>query len=144
MKLYCENCGKQLKHIRQALPKLGIIVDLVAYHECSEEPIPFEINPSEVVEAAPVADKQKFVKSLNELKLTANVGREIGHSHSEGRSLRPSSMTGTDDLRDQRFDKDLKPISTAPSTVLDQIKQMGNSIPVHDVRDEPTDSEMGD
>ena len=140
MKLYCENCGKQLKHTRKALPKFGIIVDLVAYHECSEEPIPFEINLSEVLEAAPVADKQKFVKSLNELKTTERI---LGKSFNpEGRTLRPSSMTGTDDLRDQRFDKD--PISTAPSTILDQIKQLGNSIPAHDVRDEPTDSEMGD
>lgn len=131
MKLYCENCGKQLNHTRKALPKVGMIVDLVSYHECSEEPTSFNLDPSAIIEAPPVEGKNKFVKSLNKLKLP------------EG-SLRPSSMTGTDDLRDRRFDQETKPTTSAPLNVLDQIKQIGNSIPSHAFEDKPTDSEMGD
>ena len=139
MKLYCANCGKQLKITRKALPKLGIIVDLVNYHECSEEPIPFEIDPSIIIEAPPVEGKDKFVKSLNDLK-----GQPFKLvPRSEGSSLKPSSMTGTDDLRDRRFDQEPKIPSTAPASVLDQIKSIGNSIPSHDFKDDSTDSEMG-
>jgi len=140
MKLYCANCGTPLKHIRKALPKLGVIVDLIDYHECSETPIPFDLaNFPEAGKFVPIEGKDKFVKSLNDLKPTPPSRLS---SNAEGKSLRPSSMTGTDDLRDRRFDKE-DPKSTAPSTVLDQIKQMSGSIPAHDLKDDTTDSEMG-
>jgi len=138
MKLYCESCGKQLKHTRKALPKLGIIVELVSYHECAEEPIPFYIDPSNALEAVPIKGKDKFVKSLNALAQPLVINQE----GSTSRSLRPSSMTGTDDLRDRRFDHAQVP-SSAPSSVLDQIKSMSNSIPLNDLKDDLTDSEMG-
>jgi hypothetical protein len=48
-------------------------------------------------------------------------------------------MTGTDDLRDRRFDGKIP--STAPNSVIDQIKQMSNSIPSNDLKED--DSEMG-
>jgi hypothetical protein len=51
-------------------------------------------------------------------------------------------MTGTDDLRDRRFDQEPKKVSSAPPNVLDQIKQSGNSIPSHNLKDD-ADSEMG-
>ena len=136
MKLYCENCGLQLKVTRKALPKLGIIVDLVSYHVCSEEPIPFSLGSSEILEAAPIEGKTKFVKSLNELSPSKIMSTETFEP-------RRSMMTGTDDLRDRRFDRDEKPISSAPPTVLDQIRSMSNSIPSHDVKDNELDSEMG-
>ena len=140
MRLYCANCGKQLKRIRKALPKAGIIVDLVEYHECSKEPIPFDIDPSTIVEAPPVEGMDKFVKSLNNLDIAKKAAKAIP----EGKSLRPSSMTGTDDPRDRRFEQESKIASSAPLNVLDQIKQLGNSIPAHEPKDISTDSEMGD
>lgn len=139
MKFYCSNCGKQLKHTRKAIPNVGVIVDLIAYHECSDSMIPFEIDPSAIVEAAPVAEKQKFVKSLNELKSTP-AGKNLDiHSVTAKKAF---NGVGTDDLRDRRFEKE-EASSTAPSGILDQIKQMGNSIPVHDIKDDTSDSEMG-
>lgn len=141
MKLYCSNCGMSLKVVRKALPSLGIIVDLVTYHECAEELIPFYIDPSNILEAAPVEGKDKFVKSLNDL--APSLAMSPGTNYSEGKSLRPSSMTGTDNLRDRRFDQDSKAKSSAPPNVLDQIKSQGNSIPSHDLESGPTDSEMG-
>ena len=146
MKLYCANCGTPLKHIRKALPKLGVIVDLIDYHECSETPIPFDLaNFPEAGKFVPIEGKDKFVKSLNDLNPKDNKYSPIypvGMNDDLRKPRRPS-MTGTDDLHDRRFDQEAKPISTAPLTVLDQIKSMGNSIPAHDLKDDTTDSEMG-
>jgi hypothetical protein len=138
MKLYCSNCGLQLKVTRKALPKFGTIIDLVNYHECLKTPV----DPSSIIVEAPISsgDRSKFVESLNELKPSAVSPMRVGFEEKPRRS----SMTGTDDLRDRRFDQEPKILSTAPHSVLDQIKQMGNSIPSHDLKDEPTDSEMGD
>ncbi len=144
-RFYCANCGKQLSITRKALPKFGTIVDLVQYHECSEEPIPFEIDPTEIVKFVPVEGKDKFVNKLNELKppgFPVGIGPEIGNLP------RRSSMTGTDDLRDRRFEHGQDDVvkSTAPVNVLDQIRGMHPSAPAHELKseDEPggTDSEM--
>ncbi len=139
MKCYCSNCGIQLKHIRKAVPKFGTILDLIEPHVCLEVPV----DPMKVLIEAPISteDQNKFVQSLNDLKSTREDMKRDFHyiNYGEGKSLRPSSMTGTDDLRDRRFDGKIP--STAPSSVLDQIKQMSNSIPVNEVKD---DSEMGD
>jgi len=133
MKLYCANCGTQLRIIRKAVPSRGIILDLVEYHECLETPA----DPSQVIVEAPIAsgDRNKFVKSINDL----SPANESSVKTFKSQERRPSSMLGTDDLRDRRFDNEKIP-STAPSSVLDQIKQMGNSIPAHDVKED--DSEM--
>jgi hypothetical protein len=137
MKLYCSNCGVNLKLIRKALPKYGTVIDLVEPHKCLDSPV----DPHTAIINAPVfeGESDKFVKSLNELKPS--------DVHPMGVSFekrpRVSSMTGTDDLRDRRFDQESKIASTAPSSVLDQIKQMGNSIPSHDLKDDTSDSEMG-
>ena len=142
MKLFCANCGIKLRIIRKAVPKLGVIIDLVETHTCLETPV----DSTSVIVEDPIsaADQKKFVESLNGLKSTRDqgMGRIHKENYGEGKSLRPSSMTGTDDLRDRRFEKDeLK--STAPSSILDQIKHMSNSIPANDLKDDPTDSEMG-
>ena len=136
MKFFCSNCGAQLKHIRKAVPKFGTILDLIEPHECLE----VAVDPAQVIVAAPISesDRDEFVKSLNDLKPTPPARLS---PIAEGKSLRPSSMIGTDDLRDRRFDKE-DPKSTAPSSVLDQIKQMSGSIPAHDLKDSE-DSEMG-
>jgi len=136
MKLYCANCGKLLKHTRKALPKIGTIVDLVEYHECSKEPIPFDIDPSTIVEAPPVEGMDKFVKSLNNLDIAKKATETVTK-----KSLRPSSMIGTDNLRDRRYEQE--PRSSAPSTIVDQIRQFENSIPEHEL-EESKKSEMGD
>ena len=140
MKLYCANCGQPLHLTRKALPKLGAIVDLVDYHECSETPVPFDLtNLPNLGEFVPIEGKQKFVQSLNDLKPPSAFSRGF----EEGDNLRPSRMTGTDNLRDRRFDHDPEVKSTAPSSVLDQIKAMGNSIPAHGLKDDTSEAEMG-
>jgi hypothetical protein len=98
------------------------------------------VDPTQVIVVAPVSesDRGEFVKSLNDLKSSKIPQAETP----TGRTLRPSSMTGTNDLRDRRFEGEKVP-STAPSSVLDQIKQMSGSIPAHDLKEDTTDSEMG-
>ena len=131
MKLFCSDCGLLLKLTRKALPKYGTILDLVDPHTCLEVPV----DPLSIINAPSIGEIPKFVSSLNDLKPSPS---------NNLREPRRSSMLGTDDLRDMRFDQQDKRPSTAPSSVLDQIKQMGNSIPVHDVKlDDTTDSEMG-
>lgn len=131
---YCANCGKPLKVFNKAIPSKGIVINLVEYHECSAEPIPFDIsNLPDIGTFTPEPGKDKFVKSLNDLKK---------RSMPEGGALRPSSMVGTDTLRDRRFDQE-KQKSTAPQSVVDQIRSMQNSIPANEIKDDPSDSEMG-
>lgn len=143
MKIYCSNCGLLLKLTRKALPKYGTVLDLVDPHTCLEVPV----DPASIIiDATPIGEIPKFVSSLNDLESSRNQGMARVHkeNYGEGKSLRPSSMTGTNDLRDMRFDQQDKRPSTAPSSVLDQIKSMSNSIPSHEANDGPTDSEMGD
>jgi len=133
MKPYCANCGKALHLIRKAIPSKGIIVDLIEYHECSETPVPFDLsNLPDAQPFVPVEGKDKFVKSLNDLKPPQAAGL---------RDVRRPSMTGTDDLRDRRFDQDNKAKTTAPLSVIDQIKAMQNTSPAHEL-DEKSESEM--
>jgi len=146
MKLFCGNCGKQLHLTRKALPKLGVIVDIVDYHECTEELIPFDT--SKIEKFVPVEGKDKFVQSLNGLEPPC-AGR-VDEAPFVARAERRPSMQGTDDLCDRRFDTETK--STAPLSVVDQIRQMSNSIPAREaseipegLRKDETDSvEMGD
>ena len=137
MKLHCANCGKSLRLIRKAIPSKGIIVDLVEYHECSETPVPFDLsNLPDAQPFVPVAGKDKFVKSLNDLSphpRSLNTERVL---------TRVPSMTGTDDLRDRRFDQDKDVKTTAPLSVLDQIKAMQNTSPAHELQDDKSESEM--
>jgi hypothetical protein len=143
MKLYCENCGKQLQHIRKALPGRGIIIDLIRYHECSAEPVTFDVDLSSIIEAPSVDGKDKFVKLLNDLKAPDKKSEETT-ANGKSRSLRPSSMTGTNDLRDRRFESVEKPKSTAPSTIKDQIQNMLNSEPIHDLPSDKEEQVMGE
>jgi len=137
MKLYCSNCGMLLQHIRKALPKLGIIVDLVSYHECLEIPMPFCPSSSPATtKFKPIEGKEKFIQSLNELAIP---NKPI-NKFEPVKGKRPR-MIGTDNLRDRRFDQESKENSSAPPNIIGQIKTQGNSIPLHSFKDD-SDSEM--
>lgn len=142
MKLYCANCGMPLHHTRKAIKDLGIIVELIDYHECAEASIPFDVsNFPEAAAFKPVEGKDKFVKSLNGLIRRPLNKESAGQSPEAFFTPKHPMMVGTDDLKDRRFEQDDKAKSTAPTGVLDQIKQMSNSIPAHDVKEEPPESE---
>ena len=145
MKLFCANCGLPLSLARKAMPKLGIIVDLVNYHECVSELVPFDINA--LVPKA-IEGKQKFVLSLN----TLDASKPFQSHSKETERPRGFQGVGTDDLCDRRFGTEEGAKSSAPNSIVDQIRQMSNSIPAHEaseipegLRKDDTDSaEMGD
>lgn len=113
--IYCSNCGAKLQRYRKAVKGLGKIIDIIDPHVCTEEPMPLDFAQTEVVEYEE-SPQGKFVEKLNDLKATGVLGQ-----------------VSTMDLRDRRVEQDIK--TTAPGTVLDQIKNMTNSAPEHDLED---------
>lgn len=103
--VYCSNCGQRLEVTRKALKGYGRIIELIPPHECSEEPQELDLTPIEI----PKKVGGKFVQNLNELR-PANLG-----------------SVSTMDLRDRRATQDVK--STAPASLLTQVKNLGPSIP---------------
>jgi len=136
MNIYCENCGQHLRIFRKAIPKLGTVIDLVEYHKCPD-PLPEKFELIEDL-LPKTSGHDNFAQSLEKVDLT----RPQPQPKVEGK--RPFGGVGTDDLRDRRFDAE-QPKSTAPGSVMEQIKAMTNSIPSHDLKgiEEGTDSEMG-
>lgn len=143
MKLYCANCGQRLTLIRKALPKLGVIVDLVQYHECPQvvdADFNFDFNapmaPSVEGRNLCLSTLDKLEPPRGGIKSPSFDKVEKGVDFQHETSKRIFGGVSTEDLRDRRFEQSEKPIvSTAPSTILDQIKAMSNSIPAHDIKD---------
>jgi len=114
--VFCSNCGKRLEVYRKAIPTHSMIINLVTPHECTEEPIEFDITPLKVPTIQPDEKENKFVKKLN--------------------GLSPSHLPNIDlDLRDRRPSDQVK--STAPKSLLSSIKGIQNTQPVNDTSDEP-------
>jgi len=107
MIVYCSNCGLALNTARKAMPKYGRIIELIDPHVCSDKVQEFNLTPNPV----PVyvdQPKGKFVEILNELQPSTALG-----------------AISTMDLRDRRQSADVRSDidSTAPITLLDQLKQ---------------------
>lgn len=96
--VYCSNCGMKLAVVRKALPKMARIIDVVDYHECTEEPAEITFEEVDIPTIQKTEGKDKFVQNLNDLART-----QLG-------------QISTDDLRDRRANADVK--SLAPESVL--------------------------
>ncbi len=112
---YCSNCGLRLEVYRKAMPKYGRILELVTPHECTEEPVEFDLTPLDMPLPTPEAKDNKFVKNLNELSP-------------------PPSLIPDDGLRDRRSADQVK--STAPDSLLIHMKNALPTTPVHDISNE--------
>ena len=115
--VYCANCGKKLSIMRKAMPKLGRIIDVVEFHECSDEPVEIDFTIEDVPVFTEQVDKNKFVQKLNELK--------------------PQSIFGeldTGELMDRRSKEDIK--STAPNSLLNNLHSIGNTSPAKPLNDD--------
>jgi len=111
---FCSNCGKKLDVKPKAIPRAGIVISLVQYHECSSEVQEFTVDLGAPILADAVAGKDKFVQSLNRLK--------------------PLGMISTNELRDRRFEKDDNEVkSTAPNMVREMLNRMMPTTPAHDI-----------
>lgn len=120
--VYCSECGMKLSVTLKALKGYGRIINLVDPHECAEEPIPLDLTPDEV----PVEDykgDRKFVQNLNELPATHTVAR---------------GQVSTADLADRRPPDQIK--STAPASIIEQMRQQVNTNPEGDINKEPDET----
>jgi len=115
--VYCANCGKRLNVKRKALPMYGKIIDIVEYHECPDEPYEIDLTPVDIPKFDEVEGRNKFVQNLNNLS-----------PKPEGSSPLLSNEPG-----DKRFEKPAT--TTAPQSLLDQIKNFSHSTPEHSLED---------
>jgi hypothetical protein len=118
--VYCSKCGTRLAITRKALPKYGRIIDIVEYHKCPDEPVEFNLTPINVpaFSVVPKEGDDKFVQNLNRLQ--------------------PPPIA-TEGLKDRRNPENIKtePSSSAPRTLLDNMKAIHNTTPAHDIGDGP-------
>ena len=118
--IHCAECGLELLLLRKALK--GKVYDLIEPHVCAEinNPIPGE-GFVPVTKPHPIMmDEQfkdfKFVQKINDLNAKAAEDKRAA----------------------EHLRKELK-TSTAPPNILNQIKNMQNSIPASDINEEPED-----
>jgi hypothetical protein len=117
MKVYCSKCNLEIPIRRTVRKDLGkVIVDVIDPHVCSEVPIPLSVKP----EAIPTFSDIKFVQNSNELPT----------------GMRSSRIIATEP-GDRRPNDQIKGNSSAPLSVLDQIKGMTNSVPANDIDKDP-------
>lgn len=112
--VYCSQCGLKSNVGRKAIPGYGRIIDLVDPHVCLEVPADLDLTPTEIPHET---GDREFVSKLNKLEKPGGVS--------------------TLDLRDRRLGTDVK--TTAPISVLDNLKSLGNSIPEGDINVEPAE-----
>ena len=115
--VYCSNCGTRLEITRKALKGYGRIIDLINPHVCPDEPVDLDLSPSEVPVRKEV--EGKFVEKLND--------------------LRQPPQVSTLDLRDKRKESEVK--TTAPASIIEQMKSAVPSVPVNELGGEPEGSE---
>lgn len=120
--VYCAACGKKLSVVRKAIPGYGRIISVVESHECSDEPIELDLTPIDIPVVNEENGKNKFIKKLN--------------------NLRPSTINKTEPDGDRRPAEAVK--SIAPTSILDQLKTMQNSLPEHNIDDFGTGDENAD
>ena len=118
---YCSNCGLRLKVYRKALPKYGRILELVTPHECSEEPVEFDLTPLDMPLSVPEDKDNKFVKKLNKLS-----PRDYS---------KPPLSFDDPILRDRRPADQVK--SSAPESLKNYMKNMLPTTPANDISNEP-------
>ena len=129
--VYCSNCGTRLTLTRKALPKYGRIIDLIEPHECPDEPVEFDLTPVDVpaFEVTAEGGKGKFVQNLNILNIPHDI--HLGpFQNDDGHIDNPGDRRKTEDIKSETS-------STAPRTLLDNMRGMPGSTPAHDIENEP-------
>ena len=117
--IYCSACGhKSLVH-RKALPNFGRIIDITEPHVCTEEIQELDLKPMEVPTQTIKGENNKFVDKINELKpKTKDIFEPTG------------------DKRSKEFIK-----SSAPESIISNIRSLQNITPSRDVKDFSLDSD---
>ena len=117
--VYCAKCGKALPIYRKALPQFGRIIEIVEPHKCGtkvEEPdfgtpigIPTKMNIEK--------EENKFVRKLNDL------------------TPAPLRLNEPGDKRDKKFLREEVITSTAPASLMKNIKNLTNMAPKATIED---------
>lgn len=111
--IYCSECGTKLNVTLKALKGYGRIIGVVDPHICPDEPVELDLTPQE--NPSEYGGERQFVQNLNDLTSRGAVS--------------------TADLRDRREPAFVK--SSAPLSILDQVKRAVNTHPEGDIGNEP-------
>lgn len=111
---YCSKCGQELGYFRRAVPKKGIILDLIEPHDCEG----YAIKANE-------GEKPTVLDIINSLK-------DISFSISSSTPFEPN-------IKDSHFEdlRDGKKTTSAPRGILQQIK---TGIPSGSVGEDPDET----
>ena len=115
-KIYCSKCHTSLTLVQKAMPEFGRVITLADPHKCLEEPLEFDLTPVKVPKPInPVDDSDNGLVPNDSLGILGAVG--------------------TGDLKDRRAPEHIK--STAPESIIEQIRSSLPSTPANDVSMEP-------
>jgi len=117
--IYCAKCGKALQIYRKAMPGFNRIIDIVEPHKCGTKVKDIDLGEPTVIPMPVNLDENedyKFVQKLNDLK--------------------PSSISGTGDRRAKEHVKSDRN-SSAPDSLVDNMFNLGNTVPEGDISKEP-------
>lgn len=64
---FCSNCHTRLEVTRKAIKDLGRIVELVTPHECTETPVPWDLDPLVVPKFDPTY-RDKIDQNMSDLR----------------------------------------------------------------------------
>jgi hypothetical protein len=114
-KIYCANCGIELRQFRKAIRSKGIIVDMVEPHSCTEITDPKTLASREVVPVnVPETTRGDINKMFNSFKFVKKLNK-----------LDEKKASG--DLRHSESLRKEKETSSAPASLIDQLKQIPSS-----------------
>lgn len=121
---YCSKCNTKLVWKRKALREFSRIIETIDPHICPDTPLALDFTPCP---ATPYVEKS--VQKLDSLHTV------LGSLDEDAVKLLPHSEGA--DLRDRRPAEHTK--SSAPLSLLEQMmKGLDNSVPAHDVNEEPS------
>jgi hypothetical protein len=110
--IFCSKCNTQILVTLRALKQFGVVIGTVDPHTCPEVPLELPFQSVSV----PTFGSEKSVQNLN----------------------KPHPSIDTSTLGDRRSAEHIKPMdSTAPFTLLQQMRDLHNSTPANDPGKEP-------
>jgi len=111
--IFCSKCNTQILVTLHALKQFGVIIGTIDPHTCPEVPL--------------------------ELPFQAVTIPIFGSEKSDQKSIKLRPSIGTDTLSDRRNAEHTKPSdSTAPFTLLQQMRDLHNTTPANDPGKEPS------
>lgn len=115
--LYCARCGLEVFWTRRALPRMGIILDLVEPHECSDE-----VTLPEGVNEVPAPIQRTKPTNLDTMFADFKFGKKLNDLEPAPVPAANPLNEGPGDKRPKKGEREELVTSTAPIGVLDSVK----------------------